>query len=431
MENPMAGLPCLTLPRHFLSFSAMYLSAALLVLGSGRPVQGDDPLLLDTVYLINGGEIRGKVSEIEENRQRFYLVHVNDQVVYKLKRSQVRQIVHPPEAAGEYLERLATLADTVDAHWQMQEWCQQNRMPRQREYHLMQIIRLDPEHSGARERLGYRFEAGTWIHEDHFYQNQGYVKDKRGNWRLPEAIRLAEEKDAAEQEVKNWKAEIRNLISRYQRRNDPTALAQIAQINHPAAVEGLFDAMEEADATLCQSLIEAIGQIQTANAQNHLVRIAMNTFTMDDAAGRGIREQCVRLLKQPHYNQHNVVQALLPYLRPKPDTPNAKVNLAAWIVGQMDDPSAIPALIDALNTTHTVKLGGPQGNININQGSDGMGLNMGQKPKTVNVDVTNQAALDALRLLTDSRDFGFNELAWLQWYIESRDLGIVSIGRDE
>jgi hypothetical protein len=56
---------------------------------------------------------------------------------------------------------------------------------------------------------------------------------------------------------------------------------------------------------------------------------------------------------------------------------------------------------------------------------------MGQKPTYRNVDFRNQEALDALRLLTDTTDFGFNERSWMDWYISTRSIGVPSLNRDE
>ncbi len=392
-------------------------------------VSADDALLLDTMVLDTGGEILGKVSEITEGKQKFWLIETPDGGIVKLKKSQAQRI-RAPAAGPEYLQRRAAMPDTVDAHWEMQQWCDENRLPRQREYHLMQIIRLDPEHTGARSRLGYRFRDGVWVHEDHFYQNHGYVKDDRGNHRLPASLQMADFKDARHQDARDWSVTIRSAFRRFNRRNDPQALAEIAAITDPAAVEGLVEALrDETDPRIQKMLVETLGGIPSRSAQNNLVVIAMAT-DMNDPFGRELRELCVRLLQQPHFSQAEVVSTILPFLRPTPETPNDRVQKAAWLSGQMGDPSAVPALINALVTTHKIQIAGGGGNMTASQGSGGKGLQMGNKPQFRLVQVQNQSALDALRLLTDSRDYGFDKEAWLDWYISTRDIGTSRLGRD-
>jgi hypothetical protein len=390
----------------------------------------DESLLYDTVHLDSGAQIRGKVTEVTDDRQKFYMVETADGGVIKLRRSQVRQVVKAPAKAAEYLDKLSTLPDTVNAHWEMQQWCLDAGMTRQREFHLMEVVRLDPDHGDAREKLGYKLRNGVWVHEDHFYQIQGYVKDRRGDWQLPASIELNARKDAAEEAIKKEELAIRSLVRKYER-GDRSALAAIEAIREPAAVSGLLETLKgENDPALRHAVIEAIGSIPGYAAQNSLVVIAMAEYS-DDRLARENREQCVRLLKQPHYDHAAVVTAIMPYLRPKAETPNWKVGVAAWIAGQMGEEFAIPGLIDALNTTHKVPIGGPGGNIDIQQGDRGQGLQMGQKPTYRNVDFRNQEALDALRLLTDTTDFGFNERSWMDWYISTRSIGVPSLNRDE
>lgn len=395
------------------------------------PAAGTDDLLLDTVELESGGEIVGKVTEVTDAKQRFYLVETADGGTLKLKRSQVRQIVRAPAAGPEYLEKLAGLPDTMDAHWEIQQWCLDNRLPRQREYHLMQVIRHEPDHTGARKRLGYTVREGVWVHDDHFFQNHGYVKDDRGHYRLPRSIDMSNNKDEAHQFKKGFSVAIRSAIRKYKRRGDLSALNEITSLDSPAAVEGLVEALkDEQDPRLQHVLIETLGGIKSAGAQNALVVIAMATDP-SDSAGRQLGELCVRLLQQPHYNQSGVVSSILPFLSPTPETANHKVNKAAWLAGQMEDGSAVPALIDALVTTHKIPLGGPQGNINLQDTGQGTGFTFGNKEKFKMVDFRNQAVLDSLRLLTDGPDFQFDESAWLNWYIGTRNVGDLTLGRDD
>jgi hypothetical protein len=96
---------------------------------------------------------------------------------------------------------------------------------------------------------------------------------------------------------------------------------------------------------------------------------------------------------------------------------NAVVNRAARGLQRMKDRSAVGPLIDALVTTHKIKVAGNPGNISTTFGSGGGGgLSAGGGgPKIYTVHTSNQAALDALIALTGT-NFNFDKQAWKYWF---------------
>ena len=99
---------------------------------------------------------------------------------------------------------------------------------------------------------------------------------------------------------------------------------------------------------------------------------------------------------------------------------NNHVNQAGFALGKLGDKSAIPALIDALVTTHTftVQEGNP-GQIGAGfSPHGGGGLSVGSTVKRVKKDMQNQAVLDALATLAGGANFGFDERAWKNWYAQ-------------
>ena len=160
--------------------------------------------------------------------------------------------------------------------------------------------------------MGYRIRDGVWVHEDHFYQNNGYIKDDRGKQRLPASMRMSDFREGSHQRTKGYSVDIRSALRKYKRRNDIAALEEIRTMTHPAAIEG----------------VETLGQIESSTAQNQLVVIAM-ACDPNDPAARELSEECVRLLRQPHFSQAGVVQTVMPFLRPKPQTPNYQEQRAS------------------------------------------------------------------------------------------------------
>ena len=269
--------------RFLLSRFSCFLIALVLVSSSSIELSATDPPLVDTIHLKNGGVLHGHVEEIMENKQNMYLVTTTDGTVVKLKRSQVSRVQRPTEDMRAYFSTKNEVPDTVDGHWEMQQWCLDHRLPHQREYHLLRVVELDPDHKDARARLDHKDIDGVWVHRDHFMLNQGYVKDGRGVHRLPKAIEMNDRKEAAEEVVNQWNKQLRQLISRIIKRNDTAALKTLQNIKDPAAVPGLMKIYNEDNQNiqLKKVIIDILGQIESGISQNNLVIIATTAPDID------------------------------------------------------------------------------------------------------------------------------------------------------
>jgi len=407
---------------------ALFVTAFLLV--PATILQAADPPLVDTIYLKNGGTLYGTAEEIVENKQRLWMVTTTDGTLLKLKRSQVARVQKPSAEQLEYEEIKKAIADTVDDHWKMQQWCLDNRLRKEREYHLLRIIQLDPDHKDARARLGYKDFDGEWHHEEHFYSNQGYVKDG-GAYRLPIAIEMKERNELANDQVAQWNKKIRLLTNRFSKRNDRSALMELAAITDPIAVPGLMKAYKEStNIALSKAIIDTLGQIKAATSRNALVVIA--TTTPDSQLD--LAERAVNLLRQPHFSQAAACGTVIHWLNPADGSKiqsRLMVNRAAWLIGKLEYKPAIRALIDGLNTVHKVPIGGPQGNANTSFGDQGSGLEWGKKPTFRMQPFQNQPVLDTLRILAPKGiNYDFNEGKWMAWYIQEHALPLDSLGRD-
>lgn len=419
--------------RRVTGISGLLIVSVAVALAMAWPsnLQANDPPLVDTIHLKNGGVLYGTAEEIVEDKQRFYLVTTTEGTILKLKRSQVDRVQKPTQEMRDYIDRKNAMVDTVDGHWEMQQWCQQNRLHHQREYHLLRIIELDPDHKDARARLNYKDFDGVWVQRDHFMSNHGYIKDGRGVPRLPVAVEMYEHREAADQVVAEWNKRIRNLMTKVVKRNDQIALKTLTEIKDPAAVSGLMKVYEDStDYQTRKMIIDILGQIESGPSQNALVVIA--TTTPDEHLD--LAERAVNLLRQPHFNRAGICSTVMHWLSPSPTSKLDKrllVNRAAWLIGKMEYTPAIRSLIDALNTTHLVPTGAPGGNANVGVGNEGAGLDWGKKAQFRPEVFTNQPVLDTLRLLAPRGvDYGFDELGWTDWYIRENSLGTNRLGRD-
>ena len=114
------------------------------------------------------------------------------------------------------------------------------------------------------------------------------------------------------------------------------------------------------------------------------------------------------------------------------DNENQLVLRAGKALGYMNQPetTTLP-LIDALITEHKFTVGGGA-SITPTFGSGGSGgLSMGGKAKTIKRDFRNETVLQALTTMYQGVNFGFDQTAWRQWYVQQNTPRGVNLRRAE
>ena len=74
----------------------------------------------------------------------------------------IRQADQTP-AEKEYELKRAGFKDTIDGHLALANWARDHKLERQERAHLSRVLDLNPEHSVARDRLGFVNVGGEWI----------------------------------------------------------------------------------------------------------------------------------------------------------------------------------------------------------------------------------------------------------------------------
>jgi hypothetical protein len=374
--------------------------------------------------LRNGSVLEGKVEELDVNGEAFYLITLDDGSLLKLHRRLVRRVERPSAAEQEYVRRSAGMADTVEAHWQMQEWCRDQQLRKAREFHLQRIVQLDPNHKDARLLLDYIFEDGRWVHKDHFYSSQGYVRDQRNRWRLPQGIEIVQQQEAFDASQVEWTQKLRLLVKQWEKDHDQRPLEEIRAATDPTAWRGLQDIFEDSKHQAIEdAVIDAASQMP-AVSQGWLIKLALENN--DDR----IRQRAIEILKRPEFDVGRTILSLEPFMTPGVDTPNDRVNRAGYLLGALGDQRAVRMLINGLRTTHAIKNPAAGSNLNPGFGTGGSGFTAGEAPKVIQVALENQSVLDSLRALTGT-DFGYNQAGWLDWYIDNRTVNSVDLRRDD
>jgi hypothetical protein len=378
--------------------------AVLLLLGSAASAE--------VFVLADGGRVTGSLLNPKESPRKQYVIQADDGAKLTFAAAQVRKVLRPKPDEAEY-ERIApTYADTAAAQWELAQWCREHKLTLQRQVHLRRVIELEPNNVAARHALGYSRVNGEWATQKEAMAAAGFVL-KGGKWLLPQELKLAEDKrqlDAAQQE---WCQKLKRWRGWLGTKRDQEARDNIAAINDPMAVKGLaLGLRNDADAQARVMFVAALGRIDAAEAAR-----AMAIASIYDSEEE-VRLTCLDQLqtkRRPEVTSYYVTK-----LTPKKNT-NDIINLAALGLGRLKDPAAIPALIDALATTHRFKVQKPGGDgatsASFGHGPNGGGTGMssGGGPQYIYRTFNNQTVLDAL-VATTGLNFAFDKQAWWHWY---------------
>lgn len=328
----------------------------------------------------------------------------------------------------DYAREAQKYAATAEDQFRLALWCLEKGHMAEYRAQLARVIELDPDHEDARKRLGYRKWNDQWLTRDEFWEAQGYVK-YRGRYVLPQE-KDAQDAAAARDEKRK---EIIRKIRMWQgwlddsKRRD-RARGELMALREPEAVQPLLSIFGGDDATVAERelLVEVLGGILGPESTEALVQSAL----VDESAKvRARATESLRSRKSP-----SLIQGIVRYLE---DNDNRRVRNAAVILGEIGDPSVVPALIDALVTTHT-RIHDPSVSEMVQEafGSyqprrtivlpDGSMVSVRQQPRRpgstgprrIIEEHRNTEVLKALIAQTEV-NFGYDKDAWLQWMKEA------------
>src|SRR5262245_25430184 len=114
-----------------LSMSRPVLLVALLVL---PPTARAEVFVLKT-----GGRIEGQHLNPQRDRGQAYEVRTENGVRLSLADSAVARVIVKSDIDKQYEAALARLESTVDAQWNMAEWCKEAGLVQQRRRHLQEV----------------------------------------------------------------------------------------------------------------------------------------------------------------------------------------------------------------------------------------------------------------------------------------------------
>jgi hypothetical protein len=387
------------------------------------------PARADVVELKNGGRIEGQIAESKDDDHSDYMIATPDGAQLTIARSDVAHIVPQSKDEEEYQRRARTAADTVDAHWDLAQWCREKSLRNGYREQLAHILELDPQHAEARQALGYQKVNGQWMLRDDIMAARGLVLYE-GKYVTRQHVELLERDKHARTTDADWNNKIdrlrRGLAGRRQDRAEQ-ALAELRAIRDPQAAAAVADwLLHEQDPGLKRVLLETTAQIDSPPALNALVEISL-TDPDDETRAQALEH----LIKSGRPGISG------PYIHALKSADDSVINHAAEALQTIGDSGAIGPLIDAL----VIKLRGqvaggssPDQHAYVftpNGGGGGVNSFGSAPPKIVTQTVRNPFVLTALVKLSDGASFEYDQDQWRKWFSAQAKANAVDVRRDQ
>jgi hypothetical protein len=378
----------------------------------------------DTFTLVSGGRIEGRLIDTPQGKKTEYVIELDGGGRLTLPRSEVANIESSSDADAEYLEMARSSPDTAAAHWKMAEWCRERKMTDEQRLHLSRVVELEPNHEKARAALGFRQKNGRWVTRDDVMSARGMVLYE-GRYVTPQHVELMERQKGEKVTQADWGNNLERL-RRWLTGRKPErivqAQAEIQQIHEPAAADAIAALIRREDEPELRKLwIDVAGQIESTAAIDALVNASLND-----------PEPELRILSLEHLIKTGRPGIVAPYVRALRNRDNEIVNRAGAALGQIGDPDAMGPLIDALVTTHTIKLGEDNPNQHAYSFSpDGSFSFGGSSAKPVPQEIKNPEVLSSLVTLAGGTSFDYDKDQWRRWLAAQTKLKVVNVRRDQ
>jgi len=395
----------------------------------------------DGIRLRSGGEVRGVILEDsairgDQAKESEVSIETLSGARITIHRDEIDFVERRTPQFEEYLTRSRQIPETVEAHWELAEWCRLQGLADERKEQLEHLLDLDPDHPDARKVLGYVRHLGRWMTKEDEMAERGYFR-YNGRWVTRQELELKQANAAQRDAELAWIPKVRlwvTWMSGNDRQRAATGLSELKKIQDPDAIVALDKHLSQHPNEDVRLLfVSILGQIEGPRAVPPLVERLLGD------GSRFVRRDALLALSPDRYPL--AVPGLIAALRHKS---NAVICHAAEALAEIGDQRAVPALIDALVTRHIVQLRVPaaQGVTFSNAGGLGafsgalppeveIAARTGQLPygatiipdniprqmKVVNVtrEFKNLPVLDALEKMTGN-NLGFNERDWHLWW---------------
>lgn len=308
-------------------------------------------IFADVVKFKGGGELRGvfldPVSPGKKLEKPLRVETLTGGIVI-VETSEIELVARRSRPLEEYEWKTRLTEPTVAGHWELQEWCRQNQLRKEREIQLAAVIELEPGHAEAHKLLGHLLENGKWMTRDQAMIAKGYVKYK-GKYLFPQEVELLESSAAQRESSTNWYKKLytwREWLHGGSPERQQQALAELRKLSDVDAVSPLIklyrnEPMDEVRLVFVRTLGKLGG---------HAATQALVLQSLFDTAP-SVRAAAMESIPATERDQ-----AIPIYLNALKDEVNEVILRAAVALGYMGDQEVVPALIDSLVTVHSYKV---------------------------------------------------------------------------
>ena len=318
------------------------------------------------------------------------------------------------EVSQQYNAAVDKMKDNAQGHRDMITWCEAQergrlRFQNQIQFHRKRILVFDPDDRTTRTKLGYAYlkDEGRWVDEVQFWSTQGYTR-RGGRWDSNLHKLTQDQVDQVEDQLVIKKKKFSAWKSRLRRMSKLEAINGLVSIADPQLMPHIYRVYAETKDPGVRALyVEAFA---SARPTTSAAVLGLITAFMDDGD-----DIALDYLKQDDFSQRQVATQLTKFLVSKD---NAKIQRAAYAMGELGSTNAILALAKALQTKHRISQGSNNTGAQRVQGNaGGESFNFGGS-KAVDRVFRNEEVLGALKKIT-GQDFGYSEPAYQQWFIQN------------
>ena len=266
----------------------------------------------DVIRLKNSGQLRGQVTFEPTETEAVYRITLLSGAELEIEADQVTEFEKRPIKVEQYENLARHVADTLEAHWKLSEWCREELLEEQRAVHLERVLDFDPKHQKAHYGLGHTLQGGEWLTKEEYEESrrqEGYVKfnDK---WVRAEQLESLQTKDSRNKAELEWFRKVRLWLtwatSSSKRQAD--GRANLRSIRDPDSIPALIQFLgksEQADTR--QLFIELIGRMGGERPVPALTTLGLR----DDV--RQLRDQAFDAIPKDQFEiaQELLIQELL------------------------------------------------------------------------------------------------------------------------
>ena len=382
----------------------------------------------DVIELRSGSEINARVIDRTESENRKYVIFETESgSVVKLEEKLITRVIPADVDQKRYYAFLEKLPNTVEAHWEIVDWCKSQTRGRSKfkdqiQYHLENIIALNPNERKARQLLGYEDFNGQWTLKALRYQKSGYIREN-SNW-IPEmALKIERNNDkrdaqagAVREQFSRWEREVRNG------RLSATEIERMLyEIVTPETTNYIFEESKKKKnqaAVIRKMYVEAYGRTPSRLAAGALVYYGI---TDPDSE---IRERAMTLLLQPQFDQDYAMSRMVEFLKSASVARSERAAIGIRELSQVPGSNPLKILrplIESLVAVREVPIAGatPAGGINSSFSSNGgLSFTAGGGPQTRKQEFRNASSLSALQRIT-GKNFQYDEELWNNFFVDN------------